>query len=207
MKISAKKLKTLTILSAIATCILGVLAHFAYDFFGQNVIAALIFPISESTWEHLKLLYFPMLLCLVVCAGFLSPERPPSAGSIEAGRYHVFKCCYITGMCAGLFGGVLSIIVLYYTLTGVLGYNIDWLNIVVFVVAVLLAYFCFYRFASASLSNTYFFHNRQNRGKKDSACAGLPVWLAVAAIAVLGILFFVFTFYIPPIQLFKNPVA
>lgn len=207
MNISAKKLKVLTVLSAIATCILGVLAHFAYDFFGQNPIAALFFPTNESTWEHLKLLYFPMLLCLCAGAVFISPDKKPSTGSIEARRHHVFKSCYIVGMCAGLYSGIVSIIVLFYTLTGVIGYNIDWLNIAIFFVAVLFAHFVFYRYASASLSNTWFYKNHANGSKKDSACAGKPVWLAVAAIAVLGILFFVFTFYIPPIQLFSNPLT
>lgn len=207
MNITAKKLKILTVISFIATCVLGVLAHFAYDFFGQNIIASLFFPISESTWEHLKLLYFPMLLCLLIIAGFLSPDRPPSSGSIEFRRYRTFKSCYIVGMCIGLYSGVISIIALYYTLTGVIGYNIDWLNIVVFAVAVLIAHLVFYRFASASLSNTYVYHNRPDHSKKDSACSGLPVWLAIAAIAVLAVLFFAFTFYTPPIELFRNPVA
>ena len=42
--------------------ILGVLFHFAYKFLGENWIAGLFFPVNESIWEHLKLLFFPVFL-------------------------------------------------------------------------------------------------------------------------------------------------
>lgn len=41
--------------------ILGVLLHFLYDWF-PNPVTALISPVRESLWEHLKILFIPLLL-------------------------------------------------------------------------------------------------------------------------------------------------
>lgn len=46
--------------------ILGVLFHFAYEFLGENWIAGLFFPVNESIWEHLKLLFFPVALWWII---------------------------------------------------------------------------------------------------------------------------------------------
>ena len=39
----------------------GVFLHFAYELSGNNPIVGLFAPVNESVWEHLKLLFFPML--------------------------------------------------------------------------------------------------------------------------------------------------
>ena len=44
----------------------GSLLHFLYEYSGQNPLAACISPVNESTWEHLKLLFFPYLVFLFV---------------------------------------------------------------------------------------------------------------------------------------------
>ena len=41
---------------------LGCINHFVYDWSHGLALAALFCPVSESTWEHLKLLFFPFLL-------------------------------------------------------------------------------------------------------------------------------------------------
>ena len=40
---------------------LGCINHFVYDWSHGLALAALFCPVSESTWEHLKLLFFPFL--------------------------------------------------------------------------------------------------------------------------------------------------
>lgn len=44
----------------LAAAALGVLLHFLYQWF-PNPVLALISPVRESVWEHVKLLYFPLL--------------------------------------------------------------------------------------------------------------------------------------------------
>ena len=46
--------------------IVGTLWHFIYRWTGNNRLVALVCPVNESPWEHLKLLWFPFLLwCLI----------------------------------------------------------------------------------------------------------------------------------------------
>lgn len=56
MEKSTKKL----ILYYLIAAGLGVLLHFLYQWF-PNPVLALISPVRESVWEHVKLLYFPLL--------------------------------------------------------------------------------------------------------------------------------------------------
>ncbi len=59
---SENKIRKIEITAFIAACILGVLFHFVYDWTGKNPAAAAFFPVNESTWEHLKLVFFPILI-------------------------------------------------------------------------------------------------------------------------------------------------
>ena len=44
----------------------GTLLHFVYDWSGGNQIAAAFSGVNESTWEHMKLLFFPLFLSLII---------------------------------------------------------------------------------------------------------------------------------------------
>ena len=46
----------------IFSAVLGTLSHFFYKWSGQNPVIALVSPVNESTWEHMKLVFFPILL-------------------------------------------------------------------------------------------------------------------------------------------------
>lgn len=46
--------------------ILGVLLHFTYEWSGDNPAIGLFSAVNESTWEHLKLIFFPMLLLTMI---------------------------------------------------------------------------------------------------------------------------------------------
>ena len=56
MEKSTKKL----ILCYFAAAALGVLLHFLFTWF-PNPVTALISPVRESVWEHVKLIFFPLL--------------------------------------------------------------------------------------------------------------------------------------------------
>ena len=44
------------------TCGVGTLLHFVYEWSGENVLVAAFSAVNESTWEHMKLLFFAILL-------------------------------------------------------------------------------------------------------------------------------------------------
>ena len=60
------RIKTWQIITAIIWIILGILLHFTYEWSGDKIIVGLFSAINESTWEHLKLLFFPMVITIIV---------------------------------------------------------------------------------------------------------------------------------------------
>ena len=54
-------LKKMIIINSILTFLLCFLTHFGYDIF-PNFITSIFFPVNESIWEHMKMLYTTILL-------------------------------------------------------------------------------------------------------------------------------------------------
>lgn len=106
------------------TCIAGVLLHFLYDWSGQSLLAALFSAVNESVWEHMKLLFFPMLLFSLIQSQYLDKE------------YDNFWCAKL----AGILTGLTLIPVLYYTYTGIFGVSVDWVNILIFFLTAAVSY-------------------------------------------------------------------
>lgn len=50
----------------IFTVILGTFLHFLFNLTKGSVIAALFSAVNESIWEHMKLLYYPMVVFALV---------------------------------------------------------------------------------------------------------------------------------------------
>ncbi|MBR2013030.1 MAG: hypothetical protein IJ995_02310 [Clostridia bacterium] len=111
-------------LGFIVTGILGVVLHYLYDWLGQNPLIALISAVNESTWEHMKLLFFPMFLFALLQAHFWK-ERPQN-----------FWCIKLYGILIGL----ALIPIIFYTFNGVFGKSPDWYNITIFFQASAIAY-------------------------------------------------------------------
>lgn len=106
----------------------GTLLHFAYEWSGNSVLAAPFSGVNESTWEHMKLLYFPMVLFALFQSRFFRDYR---------GFWWV--------KLAGLLTGLVWIPVLFYTYNGAFGRSPDWLNIAIYFVAVAAAFWTEYR--------------------------------------------------------------
>ena len=108
----------------IFTSVLGTLSHFFYDWSGQNAFIALFSPVSESTWEHMKLIFFPMLLFSLFGSTRLKEAAPSLTGALILGNLL----------------GTLSIPILFYTYTGITGQNFFIADLAVFFTAVLTAW-------------------------------------------------------------------
>ena len=107
-----------------ATAVLGTLLHFSFDWTGGSMIAALFSAVNESIWEHLKLLFYPMILVAVV------------EYIVWGKEWAHFWCIKLLGALLGL--GVIPVI--YYTYTGISGVNADWFNIAIFFLAAAVVY-------------------------------------------------------------------
>lgn len=117
-------LKKAEIVSFIIASILGVIFHFVYEWTNENPVIGLFFPVNESTWEHLKLIFFPILLVSIIEYFALDT------------KYQNFICTKLT---SALIGMALTVI-LFYTYVGISGKNSDVLNISIYFVSMAIAY-------------------------------------------------------------------
>lgn len=116
--------KRFSIIGIIFTTIVGSLSHFLYEWSNYNRLVGLFCPVNESTWEHLKLLFFPLLLFTI----------------IEYFYYGFKKSNFIYIKTLSALIGMSSIITIFYTYSGVLGKNLLWMDILTFIISVIIAY-------------------------------------------------------------------
>ncbi|MBR6504141.1 MAG: hypothetical protein IKT41_00170 [Clostridia bacterium] len=165
-----KKIFLFQLFSIIFTSILGTLLHFTYEWSNNNQFVGLFSAINESTWEHLKLLFFPMLITIII------------------GYFYIGKNTS-NFLCAKTIGIILSMlftITFFYTYSGILGKNIDIINILTFFIAVLLGEYTAYRIMLSEFKCN----------KKISSFI----------LIILLFCFIIFTFYPPKIGLFQPPI-
>lgn len=99
---------------------LGVLLHFTYEWSGRNFIVGLFSATNESTWEHLKLAFFPMFI-LTIWQVFRTYKNDDN---------------FLVARTIGILSAMLFIIVAFYTFTGVTGRNLDFVNIAIYFLGV-----------------------------------------------------------------------
>lgn len=155
-----------------ATSLMGTVLHFLYDWLGKAVWIAPFSGVNESTWEHMKLLFWPMLVFAIVQSFFF-------------GEREDFWCVKLRGILLGL--GLIPVI--FYTYNGVIGRSPDWINIAIFFIAAGIAY----------LYETRLFKNEKTECKFSK--------LAIAILALIALLFVIFTFATPEINIFKDPLT
>lgn len=106
------------------TSIGGTVLHFLYEWSGESMWIAPFSGVNESTWEHMKLLFWPML-------AFALFER------LFFGGYD----CYFCVKRRGIFLGLFLIPNLFYMYNGIIGKSPDFINIAIFFIAAGISYF------------------------------------------------------------------
>ena len=104
--------------------LLGTILHFLYDWTGECPWIAPFSGVNESTWEHMKLLFFPLFVFALIEYRFAGENQRD------------FWCIKLSGTLLGLF----LIPALYYGYTGAFGLSLDWLNIAIFFISAAIAY-------------------------------------------------------------------
>ena len=120
---------TFQILSAIFTIVLGTILHFTFKWSNKNPLVGSFSAVNESTWEHLKLLFFPILISIIVGYFYIGKNIPN------------FICAKTLGIIIAMFFTVSF----FYTYTGILGTNYAILNILSFIVAAILGEYTAYK--------------------------------------------------------------
>ncbi len=100
------------------TSALGTFLHFLYDLSGESALVAPFSAINESTWEHMKILFFPILIFAIIESRLFK-------------EYENFWCIKLKGILLGL----LLIPVIFYTYNGVIGMSPDFVNIAIFFIS------------------------------------------------------------------------
>ena len=106
------------------TALGGTLLHFLYDWTGGAIWVAPFSGVNESTWEHMKLLFWPTFIFAVIQSRFFKDRND-------------FWCIKLQGTLLGL----TLIPVIFYTYNGVIGRSPDWINIAIFYLSAAMVYF------------------------------------------------------------------
>ena len=101
----------------------GTILHFLYEWLGEAVWIAPFSAVNESTWEHMKLLFWPIFIYAVVQSFFFRDRED-------------FWCVKLRGILLGL----ALIPILFYTYNGVIGKSPDFINIAIFFISAAVAY-------------------------------------------------------------------
>lgn len=185
-----KKIKRYTAAGVIFVLTAGSLAHFLYGWTGNNQAVGFFVPVNESVWEHMKLVFFPMLLYGSVLLRRICMSCRTDGDCRMNGfcNWKEQSPCIVSAYCLGLLAGTLLVPVLFYAYTYVLGTNIFILDLGTFILSVLAGFWLFHRFALSC----------RLKALAPVLCVLVGVWLAV---------FLLFTYHAPRIRIFEAPVS
>ena len=106
-----------------ATVLMGTVLHFLYDWLGEATWSAPFSGVNESTWEHMKLLFWPMLAFALVQSRYFKDKVN-------------FWCIKLKAILLGL-----SLIpIMFYTYNGAIGKSPDWINITIFFISATISF-------------------------------------------------------------------
>lgn len=164
--------KKVEFFSAIAVMILGTFLHFVYALSHENFIVSLFAPVNESVWEHLKMIFYPVFLVTIIISIALRHKNLPV--------FHAHSIAVLWGL--------VFLIVAYYTYSGILGYSVIAVDVILFYLTVIVIYTI-----AANLL-------MKERSVMPYALPGILVFLFMTAIFIL------FTLYPPKIGIFLPPL-
>ena len=122
-------IKNYLIFSTILVFALGTLLHFTYNLSNQNKIVAIFSSVNESVWEHLKLIFFPMLLFTIIGYFYFGFKTPS------------YLCTMITGTIIS----IIFMVSFHYIYSGIAGKTIPFIDISLFYLSAILGNFIAYK--------------------------------------------------------------
>ncbi|MFX1486569.1 MAG: DUF6512 family protein [Promethearchaeota archaeon] len=153
--------------------LLGSFLHFAFELSGEFIPLAAIAAVNESTFEHLKLGFWPALFFALIEYNFIKD----SANNFLVAKF----------VSASLIP--VSIIALFYLYSTILGTDLFILDILIFIISVIVGQIGSYKVLESD--------------KLDSKWTKM----SIAGLAILLIIFPLFTFYPPQMFIFQDPIS
>ena len=128
-KVKKSKLIKAQLIAILFSLILGTLLHFTYKWSGKNLFVGSFSAVNESVWEHLKLVFYPMLIATIVEYFFVKKIANN----------------YIEAKTIGIFTAISFIVVAFFTYTGIIGASLIVVDILLFVIAIILGEYVAYK--------------------------------------------------------------
>jgi hypothetical protein len=153
--------------------IFGSILHFTFEWSDGNAVVGVFSAVNESVWEHLKLGFWPAIVFALVEFKYLRKETNNFMFAKTIGVYLI----------------PITIVVIFYSYTAIIGESVLVIDILSFVLAVVVGQLVSYRLLT---------------GKR------LPYNLdlvSLIALTLLGLAFVIFTFYPPQLGLFQDPIT
>jgi len=166
-----KNLKKWFIGGTIFIILFGTLLHFVYEWSGNCAFIGIFGAVNESTWEHLKLLFWPAIIFSIFEYIYIGKDFQN----------------YISAKVISIYVGIISIIIMFYTYTGIIGTHFLIIDILIFILSVVLSQYIGYKITTS-----------------EKILSDRITIIAIKALIVLTILFIVFTFYPPQLPLFED---
>lgn len=129
-KVKQSKLMQSELIVILFSIILGTVMHFIYQLTGENKIIGSIVPVNESVWEHLKMVFFPMLIMAAV--------QYPFVKNIVNN--------YLEAKTIGIFTAMSFVVVTFFTYSGILGTNLLIIDVLIFLISMILGEYVAYKF-------------------------------------------------------------
>lgn len=127
-KVKSNKLIRVELIVILFSLILGTLLHFTYEW-SENLFIGSFSAVNESVWEHLKLVFYPMLIAAIVEYFFVKDVSNN----------------YVEAKTVGIFTAICFIIVSFFTYSGIIGTSIIVIDILIFIISIILGEYVAYR--------------------------------------------------------------
>lgn len=162
------------IVGTVFIILFGSLLHFVYEWSGNNAFVGIFGAVNESTWEHLKLLFWSSFIFSIIEYIFIGNNFNN----------------YITAKAISFYVGLLLIVSLFYTYTGVIGDNCLVMDISIFIISVIISQYIGYKITVV-----------------NSDVSSKSNFISLIAIVLLVLAFVFFTFIPPKIPFLKDPIT
>ncbi|MGO4940372.1 MULTISPECIES: DUF6512 family protein [Jeotgalibaca] len=159
----------------IVVCVLSFPLHFLYEWLGESALVGMFTPVNESIWEHLKLVFWPLLLWWGV--GYLVFHDKQNLSLIK----------WTAAASVSIFISMIFIVSWYYTWVNGLAVESSIIDIGSLFVAVPLG----------QLLSIHVYRVIQPRR--------MYLIISIVFVVLMGILFIYFTFAAPDIPIFVPP--
>jgi hypothetical protein len=153
--------------------VFGSILHFTFEWAGNQAIVGVFSAVNESVWEHLKLGFWPAIVFALIEFKYLKKSTNNFLFAKTVGIYLI----------------PITIVVIFYSYTAILGESLLVIDILSFIIAVIVGQFVSYKLLTSKT---------------------LPYNLdmvSLIALILLGVAFVLFTFYPPQLAMFQDPIT